>query len=103
MLLDVREHLVVAQPESLLHHLDDSQIRLMGHEQLDVGGGEAVGLERELDRLRHLHRRELEYVAPFPVRQMEPLAEHLLAPQPIARPPRPLPPPTLTVPPAPHS
>src|ERR1700675_788698 len=37
VLLDVREDLVVAEIERLLHHLDDSQVRLMGDQKLHIG------------------------------------------------------------------
>src|SRR6266851_9682027 len=44
VLLNVRVHLIVAQADRLLHHLEDAQVGLVWHEQPDVGWGEPVGL-----------------------------------------------------------
>src|SRR6266566_2712823 len=79
VLLDVYIHLLVGQPEALLHHLDDAQVRLMRDKELHVGGGEAFGAERQLDRLRHQHGGVLEHLAPVHDRAMLAGGEQLLA------------------------
>src|SRR2546426_8217998 len=40
VLLDVGVDLILAQARCLLDHLDDSQVGLVGNEELDVGGSE---------------------------------------------------------------
>src|SRR3989442_203435 len=52
--LNIAVDLIVAQLGGLLHHLDDPLVGLMRDEELDIGGSEAVGLERDGDGLRHL-------------------------------------------------
>src|SRR3989454_5465440 len=55
--VDVGVHLVGPQPGQLLDHLDDAEIRLVRHQKRHVTRCEPVGLERELHRLWHEHRR----------------------------------------------
>src|SRR5256712_13719169 len=77
--IDVGVHLVGPQPGQLLDHLDDAEIRLVRHQQFHVARREPVGLERELHRLWHEHRGELEHLAPVHHRPVLTLLQHLLA------------------------
>src|SRR5207247_3465363 len=79
VLLDVHVDLVVAQADRLLHHLHDPQVRLVRHQQLQVGRREAVRLEGGRHRLGHQHRRELEDLAAVHHGAVLPGADQLLA------------------------
>src|SRR5258705_3696114 len=40
--VDIREHLVVTQAQRFLHHLDDTEVRLMGNQELHIARGHPV-------------------------------------------------------------
>src|SRR5688572_12782529 len=71
--LDVDVDLVVGNAETAAKRMDDSDVRLVGNDEIDVVKGKVGPLERDAARLLHGQDRALEHLAPFLLDVLEPL------------------------------